>query len=128
MATPHVKRVRILYKTILRLHRGLPESLQPLGNQYAKDEFRRHKTCTTHEATLFMNEWTDYAINLATQLGVKGKPNPVDQIGRNLDEKLLNDLRDEQVAQLYELLVAAKSEHHVSLENEQNDKDALTRK
>lgn len=37
---------------------GLPESLQPLGNQYAKDEFRRHKTCTTHEATLFMNEWT----------------------------------------------------------------------
>lgn len=77
MASTHAQRVRILYKTILRLHRGksnywshvtkiidlysfkgLPEGLQPLGNQYAKDEFRRHKTCSTHEATLFMNEWT----------------------------------------------------------------------
>lgn len=37
----HVSKVRILYKTILRLHRGLPTDLQPLGNNYARDEFRR---------------------------------------------------------------------------------------
>uniref|UniRef100_A0A1Q3F9M1 Succinate dehydrogenase assembly factor 3 n=1 Tax=Culex tarsalis TaxID=7177 RepID=A0A1Q3F9M1_CULTA len=128
MASTHVQRVRILYKTILRLHRGLPESLQPLGNQYAKDEFRRHKTCSPHEATLFMNEWTDYAINLANQLGVKGKPKPVHDIGSHLDEKLLNDLRDEQVAQLYELLIAAKADPQEVLENEPNDSKTVTRK
>lgn len=104
----HVQRVRTLYKTILRLHRGLPEALQPLGNQYVRDEFRRHKTCATHEASLFMNEWTDYAITLANQLGMKGKPKPVDYLGSDLDLSKLNDFRDEQVAQLYELLLASK--------------------
>lgn len=53
----HVQRVRRLYKTILRLHRGLPEEVQPLGNNYVRDEFRRHKTCTPTEATVFLNEW-----------------------------------------------------------------------
>lgn len=32
----HVKRVRTLYKSILRLHRGLPVELAALGNNYAK--------------------------------------------------------------------------------------------
>ncbi|KXJ79760.1 hypothetical protein RP20_CCG028132 [Aedes albopictus] len=104
----HIQRVRTLYKTILRLHRGLPEGLQVLGNQYVRDEFRRHKTCATHEASLFMNEWTDYAISLANQLGVKGKPNPIDCVGNDLDVHKLGDFRDEQVAQLYELLKASK--------------------
>lgn len=108
---------------------GLPEGLQVLGNQYVRDEFRRHKTCTTHEASLFMNEWTvsvfwnkltlyhfktffylfkDYAISLANQLGIKGKPNPIEYVGNNLDVHKLGDFRDEQVAQLYELLQASK--------------------
>ncbi|XP_062551030.1 succinate dehydrogenase assembly factor 3, mitochondrial [Armigeres subalbatus] len=106
--TSHIHRVRTLYKTLLRLHRGLPEGLQVLGNQYVRDEFRRHKTCTTHEASLFMNEWTDYAISLANQLGVRGKPNPVEYLGSNLEVNKLGDFRDEQVAQLYELLLASK--------------------
>lgn len=37
----HGQRVRKLYKSILRLHRGIPEELQLLGNNYAKDEFKR---------------------------------------------------------------------------------------
>lgn len=54
----HVQRVRILYKTILRLHRGLPAEVQPLGNNYVRDEFRRHKKCVESEAIIFLHEWT----------------------------------------------------------------------
>lgn len=53
-----VSRVRALYKAILRIHRGLPLQMKALGDQYVKDEFRRHKNCTPHEADVFMNEWT----------------------------------------------------------------------
>lgn len=34
----HARRVRTLYKSILRLHRGLPVEIQELGNNYAKGE------------------------------------------------------------------------------------------
>jgi protein gp37 len=54
----HVQRVRILYKTILRLHRGLPTEIQPLGDNYVRDEFRRHKKCVESEAIIFLHEWT----------------------------------------------------------------------
>lgn len=32
-AFTHVQRVRLLYKTILRLHRGLPIEMKALGDQ-----------------------------------------------------------------------------------------------
>lgn len=54
----HVQRVRMLYKTILRLHRGLPAEVQPLGDGYVRDEFRRHKGCVESEAIVFLHEWT----------------------------------------------------------------------
>lgn len=54
----HVKKVRFLYKTILRVHRELPVALQTLGNSYLKDEFKRHKNCNQAEAAQFMMEWT----------------------------------------------------------------------
>ena len=37
----HVQRVRILYKTCLRLHRGMPTQMQIIGDAYVKDEFKR---------------------------------------------------------------------------------------
>ena len=69
----HTGRVRTLYKSILKLHRGLPTELHAFGDDYAKSEFRRHKKLKFDqpETTLFMFEWTEYAINLAKQLGVK---------------------------------------------------------
>lgn len=54
----HVQKVRLLYKTILRLHRGLPKELQELGQVYVRDEFRRHKNCNPKEAQTFMLEWS----------------------------------------------------------------------
>lgn len=47
-----------LYKTILRLHRSLPDELRELGNQYVREEFRRHKTAEPQYVTNFMVEWS----------------------------------------------------------------------
>ena len=58
----HVTRVRILYKAILRLHRGLPPQLQALGTQYVKEEFKQHKNCEPSLVPVFMKEWTVSAI------------------------------------------------------------------
>uniref|UniRef100_A0A182JXD8 Succinate dehydrogenase assembly factor 3 n=1 Tax=Anopheles christyi TaxID=43041 RepID=A0A182JXD8_9DIPT len=104
----HVQKVRVLYKTILRLHRGLPEALQELGNNYVREEFKRHKNCSPMESQNFMSEWAGYAINLAQQLGLRGKPGPIGMLGEDLTENQLNHFRDEQIAQLYELLQEAK--------------------
>ncbi|XP_008544293.1 succinate dehydrogenase assembly factor 3, mitochondrial [Microplitis demolitor] len=106
----HVQRVRKLYKTILKLHRGLPEEVQSLGNNYVRDEFRRHKNCNDAEANIFMNEWTDYAISLAKQLGLRG-PISAKPIGKNLNKEDLDKLSDEQIYQLYELMNAATGSH-----------------
>ncbi|XP_015180747.1 PREDICTED: succinate dehydrogenase assembly factor 3, mitochondrial [Polistes dominula] len=108
----HVQRVRMLYKMILRLHRGLPVEMQSLGNDYVHDEFRRHKTCNPTESHIFLNEWTDYALSLAKQLGLRG-PKTSQPLGKSLTEGDLDKLKDEQLHQLYELMVAAtgKSEN-----------------
>ncbi|XP_063523623.1 succinate dehydrogenase assembly factor 3, mitochondrial isoform X1 [Pongo pygmaeus] len=53
----HVSRVRALYKRVLQLHRVLPPDLKSLGDQYVKDEFRRHKTVGSDEAQRFLQEW-----------------------------------------------------------------------
>ncbi|XP_067617391.1 succinate dehydrogenase assembly factor 3, mitochondrial isoform X2 [Eurosta solidaginis] len=102
----HAQKVRILYKTILRLHRGLPVELRDLGNQYAREEFRRHLSCSPMEAHLFMTEWAKYAVTITSQLGLKGKPRGT--IGDELDTNTVEMLKDDQVVQLYGLMLAAK--------------------
>ncbi|KAK9687130.1 hypothetical protein QE152_g36678 [Popillia japonica] len=105
----HIQRVRMLYKTILKLHRGLPKEIQPLGNNYAKEEFKRHKKCTAEQAVVFMNEWTDYALTLAKQIGIRGPKTRFKEVGRSLSEQELKYFRDEQIQQLYELMVTASN-------------------
>lgn len=39
----HTSRVKTLYKSILKLHRGLPIEVQELGTNYVRDEFKKHK-------------------------------------------------------------------------------------
>lgn len=56
-ASAHVSKVRSLYKRILVLHRFLPIDLKALGDQYVKDEFRRHKNAANEEVKSFMKEW-----------------------------------------------------------------------
>ena len=54
----HVQRVKTLYKSILKLHRSMPLELRAMGDQYVKDEFKRHKDAEKDHANKFMDEWS----------------------------------------------------------------------
>lgn len=67
-ARTQMQRVKTLYKTILRLHRGLPSDIQSLGNDYVRDEFKRHKECVESEAIIFLHEWTVSRNSVSTRI------------------------------------------------------------
>jgi len=98
----HKQHVLKLYKTILRLHRALPPEMRSLGDQYTKDEFRRHKGIAPEHVAPFMMEWANYAATLAKQIGLKG-PKTSTTLGQHLDLSRLEDFEDQQIHQLYEL-------------------------
>lgn len=58
---------------------------------------------------LFSSIKKEYATSLAEQLGLRG-PQTAKPLGENLNVDDLNKLRDEQVYQLYELMIAATGE------------------
>ncbi|XP_074051463.1 succinate dehydrogenase assembly factor 3, mitochondrial [Macrotis lagotis] len=103
MAGPHVSRVRALYRRLLALHRVLPPDLRALGDQYVKDEFRRHKDAGRQEALRFLGEWEKYATVLGQQIKAAEKA----QLGARLTEEQLDDFREEQIGQLQELMQEA---------------------
>uniref|UniRef100_A0A3P8S8C8 Succinate dehydrogenase assembly factor 3 n=1 Tax=Amphiprion percula TaxID=161767 RepID=A0A3P8S8C8_AMPPE len=105
-AAAHVSAVRSLYKRILVLHRFLPIDLRALGDQYVKDEFRRHKGATPEEVKGFMTEWKNYKDTLQTQvLESAGERLSEVKFGANLSDGKLRDFQDEQIGQLYELML-----------------------
>lgn len=57
-----------------------------------------------------------YAVALAQQLGLKG-PKYAKKLGENLDENKLDQMREDQLMQLYELFLAAKENHAESKED-----------
>ncbi|KAK9396270.1 succinate dehydrogenase assembly factor 3 mitochondrial [Crotalus adamanteus] len=89
--------IRTLYKKILQLHRLLPLELKALGDQYVKDEFRRHKSIRLQEAQHFLQEWENYKMMLQQQAN-QHMQNTTDQpdFGAHLSEEKLNALRHEQ--------------------------------
>nr|XP_003222170.1 PREDICTED: succinate dehydrogenase assembly factor 3, mitochondrial [Anolis carolinensis]XP_008110765.1 PREDICTED: succinate dehydrogenase assembly factor 3, mitochondrial [Anolis carolinensis] len=120
----HVSRVRTLYRKILQLHRALPLELKALGDQYVKDEFRRHKSVGPEEAQKFLQEWENYAAVLWEQAGQhaqssSGRP----RFGSHLSEEKLHALRDEQVGQLKELMdEATKPKRQFDILDDKEDK------
>ncbi|KAI2652655.1 succinate dehydrogenase assembly factor mitochondrial [Labeo rohita] len=100
----HVSAVRSLYKRILMLHRFMPIDLRALGDQYVKDEFRRHKTASGEEVTRFMTEWQNYKDTLQTQV-LEAVGNKKLVFGADLSEDKLKDFQEEQIGQLYELML-----------------------
>ncbi|KAL4629663.1 succinate dehydrogenase assembly factor 3, mitochondrial [Arapaima gigas] len=102
----HVSRVRSLYKRILLLHRFLPVELRALGDQYVKDEFRRHRAAASDEAHRFTSEWENYKDTLQVQvLESAGKGRNSGNFGADLSEEKLTQFQDEQIGQLYELML-----------------------
>ncbi|GJQ66127.1 hypothetical protein Trydic_g4192 [Trypoxylus dichotomus] len=82
---------------------------RPLGNNYAKEEFKRHKKCSLEQTIIFMNEWTDYALTLAKQIGIQGPKTRFKEVGRSLSDHDLKNFRTEQIQQLYQLMITATS-------------------
>ncbi|XP_049891596.1 succinate dehydrogenase assembly factor 3, mitochondrial [Epinephelus moara] len=105
-ASGHVSKVRSLYKRILVLHRFLPIDLRALGDQYVKDEFRRHKSASVEEVQSFMTEWENYKDTLQTQVleATETQRSSV-KFGAELPEGKLNNFQDDQIGQLYELML-----------------------
>lgn len=56
-----------------------------------------------------IKSFQSYAVTLAKQLGVK-KIREAGNLGKPISEDLLNNLRDDQIQQLYELMVAAQDQ------------------
>lgn len=105
-ASAHVSKVRSLYKRILVLHRFLPIDLRALGDQYVKDEFRRHKSASSDEVKVFMTEWQNYKDTLQTQvLESAGDQLSSVKFGTHLPEENLRNFQEEQIGQLYELML-----------------------
>jgi hypothetical protein len=75
-------------------------------------EFRRHRDLKVEqqEVTVFMFEWTEYAINLAKQMTVKSiqKDKFGSKVGKDLEPEAIEKFRSEQVVQLHELYRTAK--------------------
>ncbi|XP_066531467.1 succinate dehydrogenase assembly factor 3, mitochondrial isoform X3 [Hoplias malabaricus] len=103
-SSAHISRVRSLYKRILLLHRFMPIDLRVLGDQYVKDEFRRHKSAGPEEVTIFMKEWESYRDTLQTQV-LEAVGNEKLALGADLPEQKLRHFQDEQIGQLYELML-----------------------
>ncbi|KAG6610605.1 protein acn9 mitochondrial [Phytophthora cinnamomi] len=54
-------KVLALYKRILTLHRQkLEPHMRVLGDQYVRDEFKRHKSAAPKFVPLFLREWEAY--------------------------------------------------------------------
>ncbi|XP_019642138.1 PREDICTED: succinate dehydrogenase assembly factor 3, mitochondrial-like [Branchiostoma belcheri] len=94
----HVREVRTLYRQILRLHRRLPAHFRAIGDQYAKDEFHRHKKAGEAEVQTFMTEWKNYAKMLQEQLAQESFP-----VGQTLSPDKIENFSEEQLGQLFEL-------------------------
>jgi hypothetical protein len=54
----HVARVRLLYKSCLKLHRALPHEMKSIGDVYIKEEFRRNKTASVDQSHDFLKAWS----------------------------------------------------------------------
>ncbi|KAF6033079.1 hypothetical protein EB796_008660 [Bugula neritina] len=101
----HQQRVRLLYKSILRLHRSLPKPMKELGDSYAKEEFRRHKKANEAHTALFMKEWTKYYVTLSNQVGKNTSSN---FLGQKMTTETLDNFTDDQLVQLHELYTELK--------------------
>ncbi|CAI2354752.1 unnamed protein product [Caenorhabditis sp. 36 PRJEB53466] len=111
-----------LYKSILRLHYGLPKPARLMGDMYVKDEFKRHLNAKPEFVKPFITEWTNYCVMLSKQLSSAGirKGN----IGKDLDEEKMEQLSNEHIQQLVELRVEA--DRHMGRDDFMRNLQAVT--
>ncbi|TIA71276.1 hypothetical protein E3P92_03011 [Wallemia ichthyophaga] len=82
-----------LYRQLHRLHRQLPKEFRLIGDNYLRDEFRRHRNIDNPLQIIgFLSSWKVYLDQLSTGSSTL-----------NTDH-LLAKLSNEQTSQLFELL------------------------
>ncbi|KAK5159187.1 Succinate dehydrogenase assembly factor 3, mitochondrial [Recurvomyces mirabilis] len=97
-----------LYRRLLRAHRKyLPQEMRLLGDEYIKAEFRAHRdTDNPVHIVGFLTEWQLYAQK------VEGN----NWRGDKMEEGKVGKMSDEQIGQMYELMLAIRQQ-----ELEEND-------
>lgn len=89
----------VLYKSVLRIHRKIPQALRTMGDIYVKAEFRRHTQADPNTSLQFLSKWESYVKTIEQQL--KFQNSLSENLGKPLDASELNSLSDEQIGQLY---------------------------
>jgi Complex1_LYR-like len=93
-----------LYRRIMKAHKFLPLEMKSLGDQYVRDEFKRHaSTENPLQIVGFLTQWKVYLDNLETQSGTADGYR-----GRQLDMEQFGKLSDEQLYQLHELMTVTR--------------------
>ena len=97
-----------LFRRVLRLHRRvLPGQMRALGDQYAIDEFKRHKDAPEEFLPPFFREWEKYCDDLevsATSASLaQGGGEATSRMGRPLSQSEIEGLDDAQKEQLAKL-------------------------
>jgi hypothetical protein len=102
-----------LYRRLLRIHRkklGLEERV--FGDTYLKAEFRRHRdTENPLHIVGFLSEWQQYGQMLEGE----------DWKGQKIDPALLDRLSDQQVGQMYELMIAIQKRGRDSVDEREEE-------
>ncbi|KAI0203835.1 ACN9-domain-containing protein [Astrocystis sublimbata] len=89
-----------LYRRLLRAHRKyLPQEMRLLGDEYIKAEFRAHRNVDNPAHLVgFLTEWQLYAQKIEGDAW----------IGDKLDPAKVEKMSDQQIGQMYELMMAIK--------------------
>ena len=99
-----------LYRRLLRIHRkklGTEERI--FGDTYLKAEFRRHRdTENPLHIVGFLTEWQQYGQQLEGD----------DWKEQKIDQAVLDKLSDQQVGQMYELMLAIQKRGRASVDEE----------
>ncbi|OAG37577.1 hypothetical protein AYO21_08185 [Fonsecaea monophora] len=100
-----------LYRRLLRIHRKrLNPEERVFGDTYLKAEFRRHRDIENPLHIVgFLTEWQQYGQQL------EGK----DWKEQKIDPALLDKLSDQQVGQMYELMLAIQRRGRDSVDEEE---------
>ncbi|PWN33058.1 ACN9 family protein, partial [Meira miltonrushii] len=93
-----------LYRRIMKGHKFLPLEMKSLGDQYVRDEFKRHAGIDNPlQVVGFLTQWKVYLDNIETQTGSADGFR-----GKQLDMEQFGKLSDEQLYQLHELMTVTR--------------------
>jgi hypothetical protein len=104
-----------LYRRLLRSHRKyLPHDMRLLGDEYIKSEFRAHRKVDNPMHIIgFLTEWQMYAQQIEGE----------NWRGEKMDKAKVDKMSDEQVAQMYELMISIREKE---LEEGREEVEAAT--